>query len=227
MALVHRPPPRERFAVLATVCALHGLALTLFLATGGTPADLPAKPGPMSLLSLEAEPVAATPPPPPSLPSKIPAEPSEQLVLSDPADSSTAGLPAAGCATLEAVRASLLAEPRVIAAVTNAPEETRSIADAIVAWNAGWNDAAATIDAPIGAVRQVADGSLSALDPACLEEMVIGPRFIAVPVGERTVFLVFGSGSWRWRDLLFDSDQAKARFFTASVAPDVLTLTPR
>jgi len=208
MAHQTAPPPVQRAAVLVAVFLLHVCLLLLLLATGGVRLPATIMTGTLSVVSIAAEAPAATPPPPPALPSEI-AEtnrPLTDLVIADEFDPNATATPAGGCATLKLVSDALLADPDAMDAILRAPPEARSIADAIVVWNAGWSAAAGSVDSPLGAVRAVAEQSLRAVDEGCLDEPIAGPRLIAIPAGERTTFIVFGSGNWSWRELLEAED---------------------
>lgn len=134
------------------------------------------------------------------------------------AAAATAKGTAADCPIVEDVAKGILADPEALQAVINAPPETRSIADAIVVWNAAWAPATTpTIPdapAPLGPVRTNVQATLQSLPEECLSPVVSGPRLIAVPNGERTLILVFGSGDWSWQTLIEpapgQSDQAPA-----------------
>lgn len=199
----------ERTAVLACVFAIHASLLLLVVLAGTKSGQSPPPSvGTLSVVSLTAEAPASTPPPPPTLPSKI----VETAPLSDslPAietdvDSTTAA--SGGCKILEAVSAALVADPVAFAAVLAAPPETRSVADAIVLWNAGWSPVAATTEGPLSAVRKAVETSLRGIEGSCLDEEVAGPRLIPVRTGERTTFVVIGSGKWSWRELLMSDDR--------------------
>ena len=227
MAHQSAPPLAQRIAVLAAVFFLHFLLLLLVLATSGIRVPAPIKPGILSVVSIVEETAAQSPPPPPALPSKI-AEtnrPLTDFVRSDEIDPNATAQPAGGCAALELVSKALLADPIVVEAIVRAPPETRSIADAIIIWNGGWADFAGSIEAPLGAVRAAAELNLRSLDDECLDEPIAGPRLIPIPVGTRTIFIVFGSSDWRWRwrDLLTDGEvrpeSADERWWRPIVAP--------
>lgn len=208
------PPREQRLIVLTTVTGLHALAfLALFVGNAEVP-PAPVKVGALSIVSVTAE-SPAQPAPPPKLPSKMvdQTEPPKEVAMSDQPDSTATGAPAAGCATLEVVTNALLADRAVVDAIHRAPLEARSISGAIVMWNAGWSNTARTIDAPLGLVRAVAERSLHSVDPGCLEEEVAGPRLVPIPVGDNTMFVVFGSGIWRWRELMFSADAAQQAEF--------------
>ena len=75
-----------------------------------------------------------------------------------------------------------------------------------VMWNAGRSNAASTVDSPLGPARAIVELSLNSVEDGCLDEQIAGPRLIPVPVpdGQSTMFLVFGSGTWTWRELVAD-----------------------
>lgn len=193
----------ERFAVLALVVTIHVAIAFLIIAIRSTVYPPPVKAEGIAMISLAATPPSQAPPPPPKMPSKVADKKAE---LSAPAtiydESSSAGPPSAGCSTLASVSNALLADPVAVASVVNAPPEARSIAEAVVMWNAGWADTADLPNAPLGPVRAAVEKGLSAIPPTCLDEPIAGPRFVPIPDGERTMLLVFGSGQWTWRQLL-------------------------
>lgn len=205
------PPRRQRLTVLATVAGLHLLALLALFLGRGEMLPTPVKAGALSVVSLGAD-SRERPVPKPKLPSKLVDRtvPPEAIVMSSQIDQGASGASAAGCATLELITKAVAADPAAVDAVYHAPPETRSIAGAVVMWNAGWSTSALTIDAPLGRVRAIAEQSLASLDDNCLEEEIIGPRLIPVAIGDGTMFIVFGSGLWRWRELLFRADERAA-----------------
>ncbi len=115
---------------------------------------------------------------------------------------------AGGCATFDLVVKSLTAEPTVVAGVVSTPPERRSIAGAVVIWNAGWSDTASAPGEPLGPARVVIEQNLRSVPDMCLDEPVAGPRLVPIPEGDRTMFLAIGSGNWTWRQLLTDPDPA-------------------
>lgn len=208
--MTHRPPPpkSQRIGVLTTVIALHAGLLVVFLASGGEATPPAVKSGVLSLMSISAEVPAVRPPPPPVLPSKVVDEIkklTEQAMNFEP-DSTALAATSGQCATLAAVSKAIVDDPAAVTAVVQAPPETRSIAEAIVMWNAGWTSAAITPDSPLGPARAIVEQSLLSVDDGCLDEQIAGPRLIPVPVpdGQHTMFLVFGSGMWTWRELVAD-----------------------
>lgn len=218
-------PPPQRAVALTVVIALHAMLLLFFLATRW-PAPAPAQmPGALTVVSI-ADQSAATLPPPPKLPSKVVLEDVvelAELALATETNPNATAASASGCAALETVTKSVLGDPLAVAAVLQAPPETRSIAEAIVVWNSGWNVATATAGAPLERVRLTVSQSLRSVDEGCLDEPIAGPRLIPIPAGEGTMFLVFGSGSWTWRQLILDPLQIMLAdpeaFATRNTAP--------
>lgn len=200
------PSKAQRSGVLASVVALHGVLLLALVANRSATPPPKATPGVASMITVSASVPASRPPPPPKLPTKLFDDArrlSAQVVAIEPDSATVAGL-TGQCATLEAVTSALVADPLAVSAVTHAPRETRSIAEAIVMWNAGWTEAASDPQAPLSPARVVVERSLAFVEDGCLDEQIAGPRLIPIRLadGQRTMFLVFGSGSWTWRDLV-------------------------
>lgn len=207
------PPRKQRAAVLATVFALHAGLIVLFLQQSVKSAPA-VKPTSVAMIALDADRPAAAKPPPPSLPAKHADTFKPVVEFSLPADSESKSPAGASevCSTLGVVLDALLLNAAAIAAIRNAPPETRSIADAIVVWNGGWSPAALAPDAPLFIVRATIERGLSELADSCLDEPVTGPRLVPISdvTGTRTIFLVFGSGNWTWRALLTPSVMPEA-----------------
>ena len=162
----------------------------------------------MALISLTPQ-MAQGKPPPPVLPSKV-ANP-KPIVMSDSFSAELDPTPlgaSGGCAVFDLVSKSLTAQPAVAAALLTTPPESRSIADAVVIWNAGWSNIATLPTDPLGPARASIEQSLRAVPDNCLDEPVAGPRLVPIPEGDRTMFLAIGSGNWTWRQLLAETDPA-------------------
>ena len=204
------PPRAERVTVLAVATALHLGLLALLVSVGSLP-PTPAKPlAAMTMVAMTPD-RAVGRPPPPALPSRV-AEPQRvfrEIMFSDQPDASASGA-AGACAALPLIKRALVADPDALAAVRGAPLETRSIADAVVLWNAGWAASASTPDAPLTPARAVVEQSLRSLPDACLDEPIAGPRLVPVADGDRTMFIVIGSGNWSWRQLIEDPGSVPA-----------------
>ncbi len=196
----------QRFGTIFAVLVLHIVAVGLFLIAGRDAATPKPMSPTMSLIDVavaDPKPPGA-PPPPPALPSKV------ALAQAPPAPPSTApvptatGTPGGGCATLANVSAAINGDASATAGVQSAPPELQSMSRAVVVWNAGWSAGTRGPDEPLLAVRRVIEAALRSVDSACLEEQVAGPRLVAVPTGDHSMYVVLGSGLWSWRQLLED-----------------------
>ena len=197
------PSRGQRAVVLTAVLALHLLLLGLLVIgkVRATPAR--AEPGFVQIGMLSAATSVTSKPPPPAMPSKLAALPVPSFALSLTADFEiNAAALSSHCSTLDEVSAALLADPVALAAIRDAPPDMRSITDAVVMWNAGWSPASSPDDAPLGPVRAAIERTLSVVDDSCLDEVIAGPRFVQIPNGDETMFMVLGSGQWSWRQLL-------------------------
>lgn len=197
----------QRSATIAAVLALHAMVLGLFLLSGRV-ASVPMPKPPMALVEVSVaspEPPGA-PPPPPSIPNERALEaapPAPPSVALSPTGTSA---PAGGCATLASVSAAINADPAAAAEIQNSPVQLRSISGAVVVWNAGWSEGARGPDEPLEGVRGVIEETLRTVDPACLKEEVAGPRLVAVPMGDHSMYAVLGSGRWIWEQMLLPID---------------------
>lgn len=197
-------PRSQRFAALSVAVVAHLLLFALFISIGSRPSVVVVPAGAMSLIAL-APAHQQGQPPPPALPSKI-ADP-QRIIAQDSFSVVQAPSPpgaGGGCTTFELVAKSLLAEPAAVAGVASTPAEDRSIAGAVVIWNAGWSDTAGAPADPLGPARIVIEQNLRSIPDLCLDEPIAGPRLVPIPEGERTIFLAIGSGNWTWRQLLTD-----------------------
>ena len=200
-------PRSQRLAALAVAVVVHLLLFALFISIGSRPTVVVAPAGAMSLIALA--PAHQQGQPPPALPSKI-ADP-KRIISQDSFSIEQAPSPPGagdGCTTFELVAKSLLAEPAAVAGVASTPLENRSIAGAVVIWNAGWSDTASAPAEPLGPARIVIEQNLRSIPDLCLDEPMAGPRLVPMPEGERTIFLAIGSGNWTWRQLITDPPPA-------------------
>lgn len=195
-----------RMMTIGSVCVLHAVMLAWFLTSRGSPDHVPVPSAPLQLLdvNLEIPPSAKVepPPPPPALPSEVPDVPKPPSppspTIPESADAGTGG----SCSTLSAVSAAINADPDAVIRIRSAPAQLRSVAGAIVIWNAGWPDGVRSPEDPLQRIRTVIEDTLHQVDQACLDEVVTGPRLIAVPNGDYTIYAVLGSGTWSWAQML-------------------------
>ncbi len=195
----------NRSAAIAAVLALHAVVLGLVLFVGNA-ASRRKPPPAMALIEVaiaSPEPPGG-PPPPRALPTKIeqpptPPKPPTPPSIAPPGTGTAP--PGGGCATLASVSAAINADPFAAAEIQNAPTHLQSISGAVVVWNAGWSEGARGPDEPLEAVRRVIEATLRTVEPACLDEEVAGPRLVAIPTGDHSVYAVLGSGRWSWAQI--------------------------
>ena len=118
------------------------------------------------------------------------------------------GAPGAACDVAGAVQTALRSDPETHGAILLMPRSQGAGADAVVIWNGGWIDPAATGGLPAlttirAAIRQV----VAAAPAECRDQAIMGPRFMLIPEADTTIVVVFGDASWKWSDLLVDSDR--------------------
>ena len=91
-----------------------------------------------------------------------------------------------------------------IAELDALPPGTRSPADAVMLWNGQWLDLGSVTTEPMpGPLRGAIEQVIGIAPAECLSQQFVGPQFIPVATGNRTVMVVLGSGTWHWRDLLY------------------------
>ena len=83
------------------------------------------------------------------------------------------------------------------------PPGVKSVANAVLLWDGRWIDGetvgGATVFDPI---HTAVVAGVSNAPAACQMELVRGPRLITVGDSHNTTVLAFGSGEWRWADVL-------------------------
>lgn len=107
------------------------------------------------------------------------------------------------CALTADVEAALQQSAAIPAAVVRIPATARSVANSLLLWDGSWTSAAA-IGGPAALVpiQQVVKARILAASAACRSLPITGPRLLVVPDGGGSIVLAFGSGQWRWDQLL-------------------------
>lgn len=186
-------PPSARTTALATVIGGHVAAVAVF-ALGGT-VQLAARPAAaITVHEVPAKPVETVAPA-----VTLAAVPVDVAAPSVEVADDTPG-PAGDCAVIDRLTTALAGDRAVGRALAALPPERTSMANAVMAWDGRWAEALAP-------VRRVVFAALSASPAACRAAEVAGPRLLIIP-GERPVALAFGSGRWRWDDVLADGRDA-------------------
>lgn len=112
------------------------------------------------------------------------------------------------CDLTEPVQAALRQSEAVAASLPQIPQARRSVANAIMVWNAQWVALHETLDpAAMAAIRDTVAGTVAAASPECRLQPQSGPRLILLPGATVTTVLALGSGVWRWQDLLDTAQQ--------------------
>lgn len=190
----------ERAICFALGLAINLIALLLLFAVRTPSQERSPRNGAATMAFVGTEKPDASPKTPvkPTLPTNL-LQSSSMPALSSVTGGTT--LTATNCDVLSTVANGLVSDPLAVQAVDRAPPDSRSVADAIVIWNGGWRNETIDADAPLAIVRSNVLTTLDFLPPECLAEQVSGPRFIPVANGDRTILLVFGSGTWSWLSL--------------------------
>lgn len=178
-------------------------------------------------------------PPPPPVATQVPVEmPVEAAPLSPPAEtdpgsmtpvfdaepdpattgdvagmaSAGAGPDAAGtgCPLVASLREALERDARAQAALSLIPRASRSVANAVMLWDGQWiaptrvGGRATTDTVRASLARIMANAS-----ETCRTQVNLGPVFVPVTNDRGTIVLAFGSGAWRWVDVLQGPVQTK------------------
>lgn len=204
--------------MLVAVVAGHILVLALLLALHFVPAVPIAEHG-LTVLSLAAARRAPPAAPPPSSP-PVPSRPKPIVAMADvvatadlPFDPGTIAIAGAlagdSCDLAAAVQERLSTAPTAIAAIDDIPPAARSVANAVMIWDGRWSRISPADGAPQPAgtlpetrIRWAVIEVLLSAAPACRDAIIRGPRFLLVSRPTGNAVLVFGSGQWRWADLL-------------------------
>ena len=120
-----------------------------------------------------------------------------------PSASAGAGATTKTCQIFELLEAALQTSEQVRKALSLIPARSKSVANAVLLWDGHWVDAnivggAAALNPIQDAVAQ----SISVSPMSCQEELVRGPRIVVVGDARDATVLAFGSGEWRWADVL-------------------------
>ena len=199
----------RRAFIAALVIAGH--ALLLLAIWSQSQIMIVTMPPAMALLDYTEPPAATASAPLPAVRIELPPIdiPLIEIAIPDAADDRAVpvptSLPAAalgGCAPEDALRLALAASPEVMRALAAIPASQRSVADAIVVWNAAWSVPTRRSHAPLASIKIVVTHTLGALPAPCLAQEVNGPRLVLIEAASGPMVLAFGSGTWRWQDVV-------------------------
>jgi hypothetical protein len=101
------------------------------------------------------------------------------------------------------LQVTLQSSDTVRASLAAIPAADRSVANAIMVWNNDWlTFDTAPISDSIAAIRDVIAQTIAGAAAECRLQPQIGPQLVLVAGGQGTTVLAFGSGTWRWHDLI-------------------------
>lgn len=188
------PPARSAAAVLIVAVHVAGL-----VALGGGAAATSAARPTIVIHDIPGAPLPEAPPPPLVLAAIAVdvAVPAIEIAGDGPAAAS------GECRLATALQAALAGDGAVRRALAAVPAEDRSLANAVMVWDGHWAPATALGGTPrANPVREVVVDQIHAASPDCRQAAITGPRLLVVTATESPTALAFGSGVWRWADLL-------------------------
>lgn len=107
------------------------------------------------------------------------------------------------CQILDVLQTLLRSSDEIRAAIQLIPARSRSVANAVMLWDGKWVDTPSLGGiAAVGPIQTMVLQIISAAPADCQAELVRGPRLITIGDARDTTVLAFGSGEWRWSDLL-------------------------
>jgi hypothetical protein len=214
----------ERMSAAAIVLALHAATIALVMLSRSTPPTaanvglvafdvksgaIP-QPHPAHLHPHIARVVAIASTPPLPIPlieiapiAGVPAGPNAALFTNISLQQTAVAMGAA-CDLTQPVQDALRHDQVVERQLPTIPADDRSVANAIVLWNAGWINAAnAPTQAALATIRQAITQTITVSSAECRNQVQAGPRLIYLPVSAgKTLILALGSGRWTWQQLV-------------------------
>ena len=111
-------------------------------------------------------------------------------------------LVSSGCDLTDTVQSALRSDAAVRDAMAALPVDARSVANAVMLWQAYWidGDTPAAREA-LAHIRDVIVATVMGASDECRTQLQAGPRLIAV-AGPPDITFALGSGNWRWGDLV-------------------------
>ena len=213
------PPSRDTARRLVLLIAIVTLHLLVIRWLASSPPEWIAHPAtedvftvslvngsdtPAEIMPTKAESRIATPFPIPTVLATMPA--ADASPLSGAGSASPGGETGDGCTLARDAGEAIGQDPFAMAELEALPPSVRTSADAVMLWNGQWLDLG-VMAAGIGrgSLRRVVEQVVENAPAECRNAEAIGPQFIPVLEGERTVTIVIGSGVWHWADLVASS----------------------
>jgi hypothetical protein len=106
------------------------------------------------------------------------------------------------CDLTDVVQTAVRESPPARSALLMLPRDARSVANAIMLWDGRWTAGTTTsTQYALGKIREVVTAAVDAASPECRAAVQGGPRLATVS-GAPDMVIAFGSGHWRWGDLI-------------------------
>jgi hypothetical protein len=199
-----------------------GNALALFDVAGSSPTETPKPRQPKPVPPKPPQPVVV---PPPVLP--LPSPNATVVALLEQADAAASG---GACDLTGPVQVALQNSEGVMKSLPYVPRDQRSVANAIMVWNAQWVTPDSNFQpAAFDAIRDVVAGTVAAASEECRLQPQGGPRLILLPGTSENIVLALGSGTWRWQDVLdtAHSSDGQVQVANASAPPSIFATLGR
>jgi hypothetical protein len=104
-----------------------------------------------------------------------------------------------GCGISTVIGQAIQQDSSAMGELAAVPRGLRTTADAVMLWDGQWLQLQSN---STGALRKVVAEILVGTALECRNAPLLGPQLIPISEPERTTMIVFGSGSWRWSDLI-------------------------
>ena len=116
--------------------------------------------------------------------------------------------PSTSCPTVASLRAAFEGDVRARNALGTIPRPSMSVANAVMLWDGRWVRPD-RLGGPetTSHIRRVIAATLEGMPASCRSEWITGPVLVPVDLGVSTIVLAFGSGSWRWFEVLAASTE--------------------
>lgn len=111
------------------------------------------------------------------------------------------------CAIGEWLSAALQNDANVELALNAVPVSARSVANAVMLWNGDWAPSPPNAAQGMASLKALVMAGVAAAPESCQTQLINGPVLITVGNQTNPTVLAFGSGQWRWQDLLRSTQQ--------------------
>jgi hypothetical protein len=107
------------------------------------------------------------------------------------------------CALPSQIALAIQTDVAAFQAVVSMPADLKSMTDAVMLWNGQWSSpASSSVVDHVLPIRQAVVRAIEAAPLACQLASISGPIFIPISDRGHIATVIFGSGIWRWADLV-------------------------